>query len=92
VAVANAKPGALRPHPAPNNFSRQASQVDRLPFLYLTFPLTSFILPTHQHQILPIYLMPTFSLSFLLIVVVIELLVLIIGQEPLPVGRQVRDC
>ena len=35
--------------------------------------------------------MPSFPLSFLLIVVVIELLVLIIGQEPQPVGRQVMN-
>jgi hypothetical protein len=34
--------------------------------------------------------MNAFTLSFLLIVIVIELLVLIGGQEPLPVGRQAR--
>ena len=40
---------------------------------------------------LPICLMPTFALSFLLLVVVIELLVLIIGQELQPVGRRVMN-
>jgi hypothetical protein len=34
--------------------------------------------------------MTTLALSFLLIVIGIELLVLIGGQEPLPVGRQAR--